>query len=312
MPKAGETPEMGSNPLLGFGRVYARPQVARFVDHRIHRLLNDPATGGTTSGATCRRRASPCGARRSTRSRTPPASPRDRATGPMTVLHLFDQPLKVAQPYEGYIGHPGAARAGGRAGRGAFDPDRLPDPAQPGDGGDPGRLPGHRAGATSTSGPSAARPASTRIGIAVAGVARARRPPRRGRLERARHRHGGLHRVGHLRAHLPGRHLPRRRDGAPHLFICDGYAASAEAMQAASLDPVLGLQTSMALFSSRFEVSWEREAVVMRLDPDVAGLRRPARPHPSTRSSTPADRRSLPGEHAPGARRPSCRSASGP
>jgi hypothetical protein len=30
MPKAGETPEMGSNPLLGFGRIYARPQVARF------------------------------------------------------------------------------------------------------------------------------------------------------------------------------------------------------------------------------------------------------------------------------------------
>ncbi|MGH9335031.1 MAG: hypothetical protein ACRD21_14930, partial [Vicinamibacteria bacterium] len=25
MPKAGETPEMGANPLLGFGRVYARP-----------------------------------------------------------------------------------------------------------------------------------------------------------------------------------------------------------------------------------------------------------------------------------------------
>ena len=43
MPKAGETPEMGSNPLLGFGRVYARPQVARFLDRRVHRLLNDPA-----------------------------------------------------------------------------------------------------------------------------------------------------------------------------------------------------------------------------------------------------------------------------
>ena len=42
MPKAGETPEMGSNPLLGFGRVYARPQVARFLDHRVHRLVNDP------------------------------------------------------------------------------------------------------------------------------------------------------------------------------------------------------------------------------------------------------------------------------
>ena len=36
MPKAGETPEMGSNPLLGFGRVYARPQVARFLDHRVN------------------------------------------------------------------------------------------------------------------------------------------------------------------------------------------------------------------------------------------------------------------------------------
>ena len=31
MPKAGETPEMGANPLLGFGRVYARPEVARTV-----------------------------------------------------------------------------------------------------------------------------------------------------------------------------------------------------------------------------------------------------------------------------------------
>ncbi len=30
MPKAGETLEMGANPLLGFGRVYARPEVAKF------------------------------------------------------------------------------------------------------------------------------------------------------------------------------------------------------------------------------------------------------------------------------------------
>ena len=29
MPKAGETPEMGANPMLGFGRVYARPELAR-------------------------------------------------------------------------------------------------------------------------------------------------------------------------------------------------------------------------------------------------------------------------------------------
>src|SRR5262250_2657356 len=32
MPKAGETPEMGANPMLGFGRVYARPELAKTVD----------------------------------------------------------------------------------------------------------------------------------------------------------------------------------------------------------------------------------------------------------------------------------------
>src|SRR5437899_8880272 len=42
MPKAGETPEMGANPMLGFGRVYARPELARTVDRRVRRLLNDP------------------------------------------------------------------------------------------------------------------------------------------------------------------------------------------------------------------------------------------------------------------------------
>ena len=45
MPKAGETPEMGSNPQLGFGRVYARPEVARWLDRQVVRLLNDPAYG---------------------------------------------------------------------------------------------------------------------------------------------------------------------------------------------------------------------------------------------------------------------------
>jgi hypothetical protein len=63
MPKAGETPEMGSNPLLGFGRVYARPQVARFLDRRVHRLVNDPGYEWPEFW-------------RSTRSRTPHVSPR--------------------------------------------------------------------------------------------------------------------------------------------------------------------------------------------------------------------------------------------
>src|SRR5919197_2874574 len=41
MPKVGETPEMGANPLLGFGRVYARPEVARAVDAQVYKLLNE-------------------------------------------------------------------------------------------------------------------------------------------------------------------------------------------------------------------------------------------------------------------------------
>src|SRR3989442_8778885 len=40
--KVGETPEMGANPMLGFGRVYARPELARTVDRRVSRLLNEP------------------------------------------------------------------------------------------------------------------------------------------------------------------------------------------------------------------------------------------------------------------------------
>jgi hypothetical protein len=62
---------------------------------------------------------------------------------------------------------------------------------------------------------------------------------------------------------------PFEVDGTPHLFICDGYAASAEAMQAASLDPIFDLSTSMCLFSSKFNVSYDRESLIMRLDPDA-------------------------------------------
>src|SRR5499427_1108566 len=40
--KAAETPEMGANPMLGFGRVYARAELAKTVDRRVRRLLNEP------------------------------------------------------------------------------------------------------------------------------------------------------------------------------------------------------------------------------------------------------------------------------
>ncbi len=46
--------------------------------------------------------------------------------------------------------------------------------------------------------------------------------------------------------------------GDTHVFLCDGYAATAEAMQAASLAEVLDVDASMALFSPGFELPLQR------------------------------------------------------
>ena len=56
--------------------------------------------------------------------------------------------------------------------------------------------------------------------------------------------------------------------GALHLFLCDGYAASAEALQAASLSAALDVDVSMALYTPRFERPLEDEYGLMRLDPE--------------------------------------------
>jgi hypothetical protein len=57
-------------------------------------------------------------------------------------------------------------------------------------------------------------------------------------------------------------------EGRLHLFLCDGYAASAEAMQAASLAPMLGLVASLAVFTSKFDLPYDCEQHIMHLDPD--------------------------------------------
>src|SRR5215510_16562663 len=104
MPKAGETPEMGANPLLGFGRVYARPQVANLVDSRVHRLLNDPAYGWRGFYKKMRdQRIRIWGAAVDTLENTSRFA-KGEERGPMTVIHLFDQPLTVTRPYEAYMG----------------------------------------------------------------------------------------------------------------------------------------------------------------------------------------------------------------
>ena len=53
-----------------------------------------------------------------------------------------------------------------------------------------------------------------------------------------------------------------------HLFLVDGYAASAEAIQAASLAPILDLSISLAVLSSKFRFAAHTDAATMKLDPD--------------------------------------------
>src|SRR5512144_2036418 len=104
MPKAGETPEMGANPLLGFGRVYARPEVASVVDRRVRRLLNEPGhTFEQFYGWLRERGITLWGAAVDTLENTSRFA-EGKPTGPMAVFHLFDAPLKVTRPYESYMG----------------------------------------------------------------------------------------------------------------------------------------------------------------------------------------------------------------
>jgi hypothetical protein len=266
MPKAGETPEMGSNPLLGFGRVYARPQVARFLDRRVHRLVNDSnyewpefwldlqTAGITVWGAAVDTLENT--------SRFAKGSP----SGAMTVLHLFDQPLKVARPYEGYMGNLVLPK---EVVERAADRSILIDFRTP------------RAKVMEAI--QETYPGIRSENVHVWTLGGSSRVDRLGGLW-AEWQSLGVHLVedgwtlpqtGQPVFTESGTYAPifqvgtfARDDGATHLFLCDGYAASAEAMQASSLDPILDLSTSMCLFSSHFKASIEREQQIIHLDPD--------------------------------------------
>ena len=91
----------GANPQLGFGRIYARPQVAKFLDVCVQRLINDPEYGWDTfhhdithTGITV------WGAAIDTLENTARFA-KGATTGPMTVLHLFNQPMALTKPLRG-------------------------------------------------------------------------------------------------------------------------------------------------------------------------------------------------------------------
>lgn len=265
MPKAGETPEMGANPLLGFGRVYARPQVAKFIDSRVHRLLNDPGYGWRDFYKKMRSQGVTIwGAAVDTLENTSRFA-KGEDIGPMTVIHLFDQPLVVARPYEAYMG---TLAIPGAVARAAVESSIHLDLLSP------------------------RRKLVEAVELALPGIRRAdihvwtlggkSRAARLGRLW-DEWRALGVHLVEDgwpCPSGLPaftdsGTYAPTYlvgvwKDGrdAPHLFLCDGYAASAEALQAASLSDALDVDVSMALYSPRFEGTMEDEYRLMRLDPE--------------------------------------------
>jgi len=266
MPKAGETPEMGSNPLLGFGRVYARPEVARWLDRRIQRLLNEPgyewhrfysdlkASGITVWGAAI-----------DTLENTSRFA-KGRDTGPMTVLHLFDQPLHISRPYEGYMGN-------------LFLPAEVVKNACRHSVLINFRSPRERVLEAIED----TYPGIRRENIHVWTLRGRSREGRIGSLWNKWSQLGvhlvdddwilpsGIHAFTESGTYAPTYRVGTWKDdtGELHLFIVDGYAASAEAMQAASLAPILGLEASLCVFTSNFKLSYENEQEVMLLHPEA-------------------------------------------
>jgi len=265
MPKAGETPEMGANPLLGFGRVYARPSVARLIDARVHRLLNDGSYRWEDFYRKMRNEGITIwGAAVDTLENTSRFA-RGEETGPLTAIHLFNQPLVVTRPYESYMGALTVPAAVTRAARESSIHVDLLSPraklleaiqlAYPG-----------------------VRPGNVHVWT-LGGPAR---QPRLGELWEE-WRALGVHVVedGWLcPSGLPaftdsGTYAPtylvgawRDDAGAQHVLICDGYAASAEAVQAASLSAAFDLDASLALYSPTFRLPARLEGPLMALDPE--------------------------------------------
>jgi hypothetical protein len=264
MPKAGETPEMGSNPLLGFGRVYARPEIARFLDRRVNRLINDDEYDWETFWSEVQTQGITIwGAAIDTLENTSRFA-KGAATGPLAVIHLFDQPLAISLPYEGYMGCLTLPRQVVAAAEqksvlvNYLTPRaKILDAIQETY---PGIKPEHVHVWTL-----AGKSRETRLG----GLWEAWQELGVHLIEEGWTLPGGAKAFTESGTYAPIFSVGRFEDrqGNINLIIFDGYAASAEAVQAASLDPRLDLFTSMAIFSSRFAAPAERETRIMQLDP---------------------------------------------
>jgi hypothetical protein len=270
MPKAGETPEMGSNPNLGFGRVYARPEVARYLDGRVVKLLNDPHYGWKEFYAEIGRAGiTVWGAAIDTLENTSRFA-LGREAGTMTILHVFDQPLHIVRPYEGYMGTLILPREVVHC---AADRSILLDYRTPRSqvleairAAYPGIQPAHvhvwtLAGSSRKSRLSGLWQEWSDLGAHL--VQEGWQLPGGGAVFTESGTYSPTHAVG---SWTDGA-------GATHLFLVDGYAASAEAVAAASLASAKGLEASLSVFTSSFSLPYDRERRIMHLDPASEGFR---------------------------------------
>ena len=286
MPKAGETPEMGANPLLGFGRVYARPEVASTVDRRVRRLLNEPGhTFEQFHGWLKSRGITIWGAAVDTLENTSRFA-EGKPTGPMVVFHLFNSPLTVSRPYESYTGCITVPRQVARV---AAESAVLLDY----------RTPRGKVMEVIQKAYPGIRPGDVHVWT-LGGKSRQKRLGKLWEEWRTVGAHlvedgwkapSGLEIFTDSGTYAPTFLVGSWKDasGAPHVFLCDGYAASAEAMQAASLDEVLEVESSMAVFSPIFDLPCDQEARIMQLDPSAADFAGRIRAIVGARGTTPEE-----------------------
>ena len=271
MPKVGETPEMGANPMLGFGRVYARPELARTVDRRVRRLLNEPGhTFEQFHGWLQNRGITLWGAAVDTLENTSRFA-EGKPTGPMAVFHLFDSPLRLSRPYESYMG---CLTVPARVAEAAERASVLLDY----------RTPRQQV----VEAIEAAYPGVRREHVHVWTLRGKTRAGRLGRLWEEWEKLGvhlvedgwrapsGLEVFTDSGTYAPTFLVGSWQDAAQatHVFLCDGYAATAEAMQAASLSDVLDVRSTMAMFSPSFTLPCDVEARLMQLDPSAPDFAR--------------------------------------
>jgi len=267
MPKGGETSEMGANPLLGFGRIYARPEVAKFLEHCVIKLINHPEYKWEDfKRAISVKDITVWGAAIDTLENTSRFA-KGEATGPLSVLHLFDQPLAVTDQYEGYIGN-------------LVLPKEVVDRAA-----DDSVLVNYFTPREKVMEAIALTyPGIKPQNVHVWTLQGKSREIRIGQIW-AQWTAVGAHLVDETWK-LPTGYSPFTDSGtyAPtfavktwkdennelHLFLVDGYAASAEAIQAASLSSILDLDVSLAVLSSSFQLRYDKDAASMKLDPDAA------------------------------------------